>query len=597
MYFFKVNELITTPALQLIQNPFYFLLMADLFAQLQEEVVLHKTDSGFDDDFLDVKNKAKDLLPQINWVITQRKIDYIEKLILLRNHSSIQIRRKVATGLGFLATKANIEDLQKWQLAESDRQTWLILESTIDKLQRGIDGYNTEKSVKILSVSEALSVVKNLLGQGTYVIEGEIAEVRPVRQMYYFGVKDKQDSRIDCMSFVGVVLKAGFPLNDGLTVRVTGKFKLSKSSRIYFDIEKLELTGEGELLRNLKLLEEKLTREGLFDEARKRPIPVLPKNILLLASSSSAALTDFQKVLGERRKGINIYHLPIKTQGVGAEYEILTRLELVNEFTEQYDIDTVVLTRGGGSNDDLVVFNSEKVVRALHGINRPTIVAIGHERDTTLAELVADLRASTPSNAAELASLSNDQVFRQLDSYKVYFSHYFKQRQRNYMEVTDQLTKYMANYCLKQIQTNKIVCEKTGQLVTSFIGRTKLETERLWHKTIMGVKMETNQILFKLESMKNFSTYVATDIMSMKNEVASLKLGIYREIQENFNVIRNQFQLVSSQILLQDPKNILEKGYAIIKQDQKVVEKISDLKTGEITIQLQDGQKTLPNLS
>ena len=127
------------------------------------------------------------------------------------------------------------------------------------------------------------------------------------------------------------------------------------------EVSAIQLTGQGELLRNLKLLEQKLAQEGLFDPARKRPIPKVPQKILLVASPHSAAVTDFVKVLASRRTGIEIFLLPIKTQGLGAEAVILEQLAKVNDLCEQLAIDTVVITRGGGSQDDLFVFNSEAV--------------------------------------------------------------------------------------------------------------------------------------------------------------------------------------------------------------------------------------------
>jgi hypothetical protein len=116
--------------------------------------------------------------------------------------------------------------LQSWQLQESDRDTWLLLDSAIDRLTRGIQ--NEPINERVLSVSEALSQVKRLIGENEYTIEGELSEVRAVKQMYYFGLKDNQDTRLDCSVFGGVILRGGFPLNEGLSVRVKGQFKLSK---------------------------------------------------------------------------------------------------------------------------------------------------------------------------------------------------------------------------------------------------------------------------------------------------------------------------------------------------------------------------------
>jgi exodeoxyribonuclease VII large subunit len=564
--------------------------MPDLFLSNDLETTVKTEELNQVDNFLSIKAKAKELLPQINWVVTHRKVEYLPQILELRKHSSIQIRRKVATGIAFLAEKSNLEELQKWQLAESDRETWLVLESTIDKIQRKQDGVYLEKSVKILTVTEGLNLVKRLLGEQEYTLEGEITEVRAIRQMYSFAVKDKQDSRLDCWVFSGAVIRSGFPLNEGLAVRITGKFKLSpRNSKVYFEATKIQLSGEGELMRNLKLLEEKLRKEGIFDEKRKRPIPTLPKNILLLASPVSAALTDFIKVLSQRRGGVNIYHLAIKTQGVGAESEILEKLEEVNSLTQKYNIDTVVLTRGGGSQDDLVLFNSEKVVRALHAVNRPTIVAIGHERDTTLAELAADLRASTPSQAAELVSISASEVLNQTESVNIFLQTYFNNRKKEYNLAAERLSLYMSGLVNRDIQNYRHQSQQTGQIITTFIGRTKLETEKLWQNSFVAVKLNLNQKLFDLQNLQNIDQFAFKNISELKLDLSHKTDAIYSNIKQSLSIIRNQFELTSSQIILQDPQNILKMGYAIVRQDSKIVEKTIDLKPGKISIQFQDG--------
>ena len=570
--------------------------MPDLFFQ-EEATDLRMADSpeSISDDFLSQVGKAKDISAQIDWVVTHRKIDYLENLLQLRFHKSVAIRRKVAQGVGFLATIGDLESLQKWQLSESDRQTWLILESTIDKVQRGLSGQSLEKSVKILSVSEALVLIKKLIGEGEYVLEGELSEVRPVKQMYYFSIKDKEDSRLDAAAFAGIIIRSGFPMNEGLSVRLTGKFKLSKQSKIYFDVQKLELTGEGALLRNLKLLEEKLTKEGLFSIERKRPLSKFPQSVLLLASPTSAALSDFVKVLGERRKATKIYLLPIKTQGVGAEYEILENLDEVNNLCKKYQIDTVVITRGGGSQDDLIVFNSEKVVRAIYGIVRPVIVAIGHERDTSLAELVADLRASTPSNAAELVSLSTNEVLQRLNSLEVFAQNYFSDRKIQYNSASGQLFLVISNLIFREIHRLKLICQQASGVVTSLTTYTKSEAKSLWQKCLVEFRNSLNLSQLNLQKTNNLGNQTSFQLQTQKivnqNFLTRIKFLVYQE-QDNY---LKKFQLITSQILILDPKNILQKGYALVKQDNRIIEKTSDLKPGKLILTMQDGNQELDN--
>jgi hypothetical protein len=215
--------------------------VSDLFTQVIEKPLVSELLEG--DNFLNKESKAKELTPQIDWIVTQRKIQYLDSLILLRNHKSIQVRRKTATALGLLGDSQLVQNLKEWQVHESDRQTWLILESSIDRILRRKDGVVETITTRIYSVAEAINQIKRQISEKTYTIEGEISEPKLNRQMYYFGLKDSSEIRLDCMAFVGRIVKMGFPLNEGLTVRIVGKFKLSKTSRIYVDVENIELTG------------------------------------------------------------------------------------------------------------------------------------------------------------------------------------------------------------------------------------------------------------------------------------------------------------------------------------------------------------------
>jgi len=567
--------------------------VSDLFT-LQDTKVDKSLDlqsSTSDDDFLSIRLKAKDLGEQIDWVTTHRKIDFLQALLKLKDHKSIQVRRKVATSCGLLGGDQILDNLKQWQLQEADRQTWLILDSAIDKIQRGVSGQHLEKSVQILSVSEALSQVKRMIGEQMFTIEGELSEVRPVRQMYYFGLKDNQDSRLDCMAFVGKVVKSGFPLNEGLSVRATGKFRLGKNSKLYFEIDKIELTGQGQLLRNLKLLEEKLQSEGLFDPIRKRKVRKLPENILLLASSSSAALKDFTKVLNERIGGINIYLLPIKTQGVGAEYELLEKLQVANDLSIKYKIDTVVITRGGGSKDDLFVFNSEKVVRAIHALNRPSIVAIGHERDFSLAELAADLRASTPSNAAELVSLSRSQILAEIRGSENFFKSYFYQKKESYIRTSNQLFQLITYRIQNFIQTAKTTSKRTDSLVSGLVFSLKSETRQLWSKinfTLNNRLFATRQQLPKIKVLAGSYIFESEKKQNLNQKL----LGqIQTLVTVNFEQIKSQFEVLYQKLALEDPKLILQKGYALIRQKGTVVETKKTFKADQKTeIEFWDGK-------
>jgi exodeoxyribonuclease VII large subunit len=556
--------------------------MPDLF-QATESVI--KTNQ--DVEFLSVNLKAKELMDQINWVITQRKVEYLPDLIALNKHKSVAVKRRIATGIGIIGKQEDAEIIQTWLDTESDRETWLILQASKDSLLRK-NSDNTSELEK-LTVAEAVSLVKKILGDKTYIIEGELTEIKPINNMFAFAVKDKE-ARLNCWMLANVSERKNIPMNEGLTVKLKGKFKLSKDSRLYFNVESLDLTGEGELLRNLKMLEIKLREEGLFDETRKRKIPILPEKILLLASSNGAAIHDFVKVLGERRKGLEIYHLPIKTQGIGAELNLLNALALSNSLSENFKIDTVVITRGGGSNDDLAVFNSERVVRAIYALNKPSIVAIGHEKDFTLSEYAADLRASTPSNAAELVSLSNEDV---IGKSKFSFQEIYNLVQSkiiNYQEVNFRLTDNILNIIRSNINQSKFELRSFDTTIQTLIGEVKSLNTSLYSSIFSLIQNQLTS--FRIQSV-NIQELLGGSISLVRNYRQESKFyyeNILNMVTLEIQNLSYKSNLIASEIQQFDVKKVLEKGFTLVLQNGKVVETKKALKTGSITIQFQDGE-------
>ncbi|NJK71323.1 MAG: hypothetical protein HC932_03675 [Thermales bacterium] len=168
-------------------------------------------------------------------------------------------------------------------------------------------------------------------------------------------------------------------------------------------------------------------------------------------------------MLNHRRGGLEIFHLPIKTQGRSAENEILNALGVTNKLVEENKIDTIVMTRGGGSKEDLIVFNSEKVVRALHGLSKPTIVAIGHERDVTLSELVADVRAATPSQAAEMVSQSSAEILQMIEKILLNCKSLTQARGKSYLGFCEQITNRMMMVLRMGLQEQRQTLNKADQ--------------------------------------------------------------------------------------------------------------------------------------
>lgn len=250
----------------------------------------------------------------------------------------------------------------------------------------------------VLTVSQFIQLVNRALQplRGV-VVEGEIVEYNVSQGKWIrFGLKDEK-SLVKCFM---PVWKLSTQLEDGMLVRAAGLPKLSDKWGFSFDIDEVQPAGEGALKRAFELLKAKLEAAGLFAPERKRSLPRWPETITLITSRAAAAYSDFLKVLNGRRGGITIFFIHTTVQGTEAPAEIVAALEQANTNTESSEL--IVLVRGGGSLEDLQAFNDERVVRAVAASRLPTVVGVGHERDVTLAELAADLRASTPSNAAEL---------------------------------------------------------------------------------------------------------------------------------------------------------------------------------------------------
>ncbi len=563
--------------------------MPDLFQTTLLPQILVDVSSGENvnkDSFLGLSLKAKELLPQINWVITQRKFEYFSEMLNLQNHSSVAVKRKVAAGLGIIGRAEDADLIKPWLETESDRETWLILQASIDNLSR--KNSNSSSEVEKLTVSEAITLVKKILGDKTYIIEGELTEIKPINNMFAFGVKDKE-ARLNCWMLASVSERKNIPMNDGLTVKLKGKFKLSKDSRLYFNVESLDLTGEGELLRNLKMLESKLKEEGLFDETRKRKIPILPEKILLLASSNGAAIHDFVKVLGQRRGGIEIYHLPIKTQGVGAELNLLNALNLANNLTESLKIDSIVITRGGGSNDDLAVFNSERVVRAIYSLNKPSIVAIGHEKDFTLSEFVADLRASTPSNAAELISLTRNEVVSKANFVLQETVSLIQAKIINYSEVKTRLSTSIINIIRSNINQFQLELKNFDTTIQTLVNDVKSLNSQLYGSIYGLVQLQFNLAKIQSVNSEEFFGVISFHIQNYKQETKFYFENIKNLLTSEIKNSRYQVNLLFSDIQQFDINLVLEKGFALISQNGNVIETKNALKNGSVTIQFQDG--------
>lgn len=250
-----------------------------------------------------------------------------------------------------------------------------------------------------LQVNQLITICNELLSNVQVQVEGEVANVTFSRDKFVFF--DLKDEEKDCM--IGIFMMRfhlNFPLEDGMKVVLTGKPTIhSKRGQFRFTASRVDVVGEGSIKRAFELLKKKLEGEGLFDPRRKRPVPRYVHKVGIVSSVDAAGFGDFCRIAWQRLKGVDYVLANVAVQGKDAEREIVAGIDYLNSH-DNYD--AIVLMRGGGSLEDLHAFNSESVARAIVRSKAPVIVGVGHERDVTIADFCADLRAATPTNAAQL---------------------------------------------------------------------------------------------------------------------------------------------------------------------------------------------------
>jgi exodeoxyribonuclease VII large subunit len=255
---------------------------------------------------------------------------------------------------------------------------------------------------KVYSVSELNASIKNLLEESyPFVwIFGEVSNFRiPTSGHYYFTLKDRA-SQISAVMFRGQQRHLKFEPEDGMSVTGMGRLSVYEPRGTYqIILEYLEPSGIGALQIAFEKLKRRLAEEGLFDAQHKLPLPFLPKTISIITSPTGAVVHDILKIADRRFPNVHIQIIPVKVQGQGAVEQIVSAIELLNSRGEA---DVAILARGGGSLEDLQAFNAEAVARAIYASRIPVVSAVGHETDYTISDFVADLRAPTPSAAAEL---------------------------------------------------------------------------------------------------------------------------------------------------------------------------------------------------
>jgi exodeoxyribonuclease VII large subunit len=240
------------------------------------------------------------------------------------------------------------------------------------------------------------------------VVEGEVSEMKTSQGKWvFFSLKDEGGS-IDC--FIPI-WQLRVPIEDGMKIVVRGTPKLTNWGKFSFTVQAIQPVGQGNIKKSFELLKKKLTKEGLFDPAKKRPLPRDLSKIGVISSTQAAGYADFIKIVNERWGGLELQVCHTQVQGLVAPDQIIRALNYLNERGE---VEIIAIIRGGGSADDLACFNDEKLVRAIAASKIPVITGIGHEVDESLSDLAADVIASTPSNAAQMLTKDKKAEIRNL---------------------------------------------------------------------------------------------------------------------------------------------------------------------------------------
>jgi len=361
-------------------------------------------------------------------------------------------------------------------------------------------------------------------------LKGEISNFKKhARGHFYFTIKD-ETSRISAIMFAGYASKLNFDLVDGMKILVHGKISVFESTgnyQIYVD-ELLE-DGLGNLYLAFEQLKEKLSKEGLFDESHKKSIPYIPKKIGIITADTGAAIRDILSTIKRRFPICETILFPSLVQGKDAAKDIVKNIEIASE----YNLDLLIVGRGGGSIEDLWPFNEEVVARAIYTCNIPIISAVGHEIDFTIADFVADKRAATPTAAAELAVPDLSELLSKIDSYKSNATLNIKNLIKNYNVVLERLKK--SNVLIDPLNVYRVKEQILDNLYDKLVNLTDYKFEK-YHLKIDSYIDRLN-VLNPLNALKRGYTFVKLNNKTI-NSVNELEISDKIDILFNDGVVK-----------------------------------------------------------
>lgn len=419
---------------------------------------------------------------------------------------------------------------------------------------------------KSIPVGEVASRVRRLVegGMGKVWVSGECSNVsRPNSGHLYFSLKDSS-GLLNAAWFKSKQGPGSPPIEDGLQLNAYGLITVYESgARVQILVEELEVAGRGDLQAAFEKLKKKLSAEGLFDPARKHPLPLLPQRIGIVTSPTGAALRDILNVLQRRFPDREILLAPVKAQGQGSARGIAAALEW---FNANHAVDVIILGRGGGSIEDLWSFNEERVARAVSESSIPVISAVGHETDFTISDFVADLRAPTPSAAAELVIGRKTDFETQISGLERRLRHSLERR---ILQIRERLSRATRT--------------PTFQDPRRIIDHRRAQVQELENRMREAFRETTHPVRLRVEQMPlRMHHALQTRIRDAERKIDELAMGKEREIKQFLDFRRSNVDAVNRQLTLLNPYSVLDRGFSITRAaDGGVVENVEKLQVGD----------------
>ena len=400
---------------------------------------------------------------------------------------------------------------------------------------------------------------------------GEISNFRMRPKHQYFSLKD-ENAVIDVVMFASDFSRVKFRPEEGMKVIVSGRVDVYEGSGKYqFYVETMEPEGIGALYQAFKELQQKLSAEGLFS-APKKPINRFPKRIAVITSRSGAVIQDIRTTIRRRYPIAQVVLFPAVVQGTQAADTLVARLKEVNA---RGDFDTIIIGRGGGSIEDLWPFNEEKVARAIFDSKIPVISSVGHETDTTIADLVADVRAATPTAAAELATsvLSDDLAMIDQLRYRLVKS------MRNRIEYLKQrFEKCKNSYIFMQPERlYEGYLQKLDRMRNELIGLTQNKISQEKNRLTVANKVLYGRI------MPDRISLLQSELKQDRRQLESAGISLLKNSENRFIKAKNALDMLS-------PLRVMGRGFTYVTQEDHVIKSVNELSVGEeIKLHLQDG--------